>query len=115
MKSPQKGPFLIIPVCTMYAVKISGTHTFFGFVYSDKIPVKFSQNNNLTTSFVWLLCQQSKSSNNIYVAFDRPILHTLYHAIHYVPTVVIPYTCTCSLPLPDKLFFKDLFMKCNGL
>ena len=53
--------------------------------YSDKIPFKLSQNDNFSTSFVCLLCQQSKSSYNIYVAFDRSILHIIH-----VSSVVIP-------------------------
>ena len=65
------------------------------YVYSDKkneIPLKLSQNDKLSASFVLLLCQQSKSSYNINAAFDRSILHIMQYI--YVASVVtcIPYT-----------------------
>ena len=67
------------PVRTMYAVKISGTLTVFGFMRTQIIiPLKLSQNDNFSTSFVWLLCQQSKSSYNIYAAFDRSMQYIMY-------------------------------------
>ena len=46
----------------MYAVEISGTQTVFDLMRTQikKIPLKLSQNDNLSTSIVWLLCQQSK-------------------------------------------------------
>ena len=65
------------PVHTMYAVKISGTQTVFSFMRTQK--KNLSQNDNFSTSFVWLLCQQWKSSYNINVAFARSLL--TYHAI----------------------------------
>ena len=79
------------PVRTMYAVKISGTQTVFGFMHTQikkKIPLKLSQNDNFSTSFVWLLCQQWKSSYNINVAFAGSIL--TYHAIY----IVCIFTCS---------------------
>ena len=49
------------PVRTMYAVKISGTLTVFGFMRTQiKIPLKLKQTGNFSSSFVWLLCQQSE-------------------------------------------------------
>ena len=63
------------PVHTLYAVKISSTQTVFSFMRTlDKIPLKLSQNENFSTTFVWLLCQQSKRSYNIDEAFDHSIL-----------------------------------------
>ena len=53
------------PVHTMYAVKISGTQQFSVNAFSDTTPLKLSQNDSFSTSFVWLLCQQSRSSYNI--------------------------------------------------
>ena len=51
------------PVRTMYTVKISSTQTVFGFMRTQtKIPLKLTQCDTFSTSFVWLLCQQSKSS-----------------------------------------------------
>ena len=63
---------------TMYAVKISGTQTVFGFMRTQKIQtLKLSENDNFSTSFVWLLCQQWKSSYNINVAFARSLLNIM--------------------------------------
>ena len=71
------------PVRTMYAVKISGTLTVFGFMRTQIIiPLKLSQNGNFSISFVWLLCQQSKSSYNIYAAFDPSILHIMQYIMY---------------------------------
>ena len=76
----------------MYTVKISGTQAVFDFMCTQiKIPLKLSQNENCLASFVWLLCQQSKSSYNIKAAFDCSILHIMQF---YVVSVVIPYTCS---------------------
>ena len=62
----------IRPVRTMYAVKISGTQTVYDLMRTQiKIPLKLSQNDNLSTSIVRLLCQQSKSSYNMNAASDR--------------------------------------------
>ena len=68
----------IRPVRTMYAVKISGTQTVYDLMHTQiKIPLKLSQNDNLSTSIVRLLCQQLKSSYNMNAASDRFILHTM--------------------------------------
>ena len=78
------------PVRTMYAVKISGTQTVYDLICTQiKIPLKLSQNDNLSTSIVRLLCQQSKSSYNMNAASDHFILHTMQYIIH-VSSVVIP-------------------------
>ena len=68
------------PVRTMYAVKISGTLTVFGFMRTQiKIPLKLKQTGNFSSSFVWLLCQQSKSSYHINAA------------------LIVPYYISCNL------------------
>ena len=74
----------IRPVRTMYAVEISGTQTVFDLMRTQikKIPLKLSQNDNLSTSIVWLLCQQSKSSYNINAASDRFILHIMQYIMY---------------------------------
>ena len=60
------------PVRTMYGVKISGTQTVCNLMRTQiKIPLKLSQNDNLSTSIVRLLCQQSKGSYNMNAASDR--------------------------------------------
>ena len=41
-----------------------------------------SQNDNLSTSIVRLLCQQSKSSYNMNAASDRFILHTMQYIMY---------------------------------
>ena len=69
---------------TMYAVKISGTLTVFGFMRTQiKIPLKWSQNDSFSTSLVWRLCQESKSSNNINAAFDRSTLHIMQYIMYH--------------------------------
>ena len=74
----------IRPVRTMYAVKISGSQTVYDLMRTQiKISLKLSQNDNLSTCIVRLLCQQSKSSYTM----------NTYHAIYYVSSVVIPQTC----------------------
>ena len=71
------------PVGTMYAVKISGTLTVFGFMRTQiKIHLKLKQTGNFSSSFVWLLCQQSKSSYHINAAFDRSILHIMQYIMY---------------------------------
>ena len=73
----------IRPVRTMYAVKISGTQTVYNLMRTQiKVPLKLSQNDNLSTSFVRLLCQQSKSSYNMNAASDRFILHTMQYIMY---------------------------------
>ena len=73
----------IRPVRTMYAVKISGTQTVYDFMRTQmKIPLKLSQNDNLSTSIVRLLCQQSKSSYNMNAASDHFILHTMQYIMY---------------------------------
>ena len=73
----------IRPVRTMYAVKISGTQTVYDLMRTQiKIPLKLSQNDNLSTSIVRLLCQQSKSSYNMNAASDRFILHTMQYIMY---------------------------------
>ena len=67
----------IRPVRTMYAVEISGTQTVF-----DLMRTQIKQNDNLSTSIVWLLCQQSKSSYNINAASDRFILHIMQYFMY---------------------------------
>ena len=58
------------------------------YAYSDlkkKKPLKLSQNDIFfSTSFVWLLCQQSKRSynNDINAAFDRSILHIMQNIMY---------------------------------
>ena len=73
----------IRPVRTMYAVKISGTQTVYDLMRTQiKIPLKLSQNDNLLTSIMRLLCQQSKSSYNMNAASDRFILHTMQYIMY---------------------------------
>ena len=73
----------IRPVRTMYAVKISGTQTVYDLMRTQiKIPFKLSQNDNLSTSIVRLLCHQSKSSYNMNAASDRFILHTMQYIMY---------------------------------
>ena len=73
----------IRPVRTMYAVKISGTQTVYDLMRTQiKISLKLSQNDNLSTSIVRLLCQQSKSSYNMNAASDRFILHTMQYIMY---------------------------------
>ena len=73
----------IRPVRTMYAVKISGTQTVYDLMRTQiNIPLKLSQNDNLSTSIVRLLCQQSKSSYNMNAASDRFILHTMQYIMY---------------------------------
>ena len=73
----------IRPVRTMYAVKISGTQAVYDLMRTQiKIPLKWSQNDNLSTSIVRLLCQQSKSSYNMNAASDRFILHTMQYIMY---------------------------------
>ena len=63
--------------------KISGTQTVYDLMRTQiKIPLKWSQNDNLSTSIVRLLCQQSKSSYNMNAASDRFILHTMQYIMH---------------------------------
>ena len=69
----------IRPVRTMYAVKISDYDLMRTQI---KIPLKSSQNENLSTSIVRLLCQQSKSSYNMNAASDRSILHTMQYIMY---------------------------------
>ena len=57
-------------------------------VCTHDFSLKLSQNDNFSTSFVWLLCQQWKSSYNINVAFAGSIL--TYHAIY----IVCIFTCS---------------------
>ena len=67
----------------MYAVKIGGTQTVYDLMRTQiKIPLKLSQNDNLSTSIVRLLCQQSKSSYNMNAASDRFILHTMQYIMY---------------------------------
>ena len=76
----------------MYAVKISGTIKVLGFMRTQiKIPLKLSQNDNFSTRFVWLLCQQSKSRFNINAAFDRFILHIMQYGMY------LQYTCSYTI------------------
>ena len=81
----------------MYAVKISGTQTVFGFM-RIQIKKKTTSNCHKTTSF-HLLCQQLKSSYNINVAFT-------YHVLHYVCSVVIPYTCSPSSASARQIVYQ---------
>ena len=63
----------IRPVRTMYEEKMRT---------QIKIPLKLSQNDNLSTSIVRLLCQQSKSSYNTNATSDRFILHTMQYIMY---------------------------------
>ena len=87
----------------MYTVKISGTQIVFGFMRTQiKLPLQLSQNDNFSFSFVWLLCQQSKSSYNINAVFDHSILHI-------ISSVVIPYTC-CPFSASVKQIVSKRFI-----
>ena len=72
-------------VHTMYAVKFSGTQTVFGFMRAQ---LKYlSENRDKTiffTNLIWLLCQQSNSSYNNNVAFDRSLLHIMQYNVSSV-------------------------------
>ena len=67
-----------------------------------------------STSFVWLLCQQSKSSynNGINAAFDRSLLHSMQYIMYLQYSY---HACALrSVPRSDKLFTKGLFMKLDS-
>ena len=68
----------------MYAVKISGTQTVYDLMRTQikKIPLNLSQNDNLSTSILRLLCEQSESSYNMNAASDRFILHTMQYIMY---------------------------------
>ena len=74
------------PVRTMYTLKKTAVRKQFLIdEYSDKIPLNLSQNISFSTSFVRLLCQQSKSIDNIKftdLAFNRPILHSMQYVMY---------------------------------
>ena len=64
-----------------------------------------------STSFVWLLALSTieKLLNDIDAAFDRSILHIMQYIMYlqYLSHIdALP-----SVPRPDKLFTKGLFMK----
>ena len=59
---------------TMYAVNQRYANSFQFYAYSDIILLKLLQNDNFSTFFVWLLCQQLKGTlYNVNVAFDCSI------------------------------------------
>ena len=95
----------------MYAVKISGTQTVYDLMRTQiKIPLKLSQNDNLSTSIVRLLCQQSKSSYNMNAASDRFILHTMHILCIFSSYTINVYSVQCLL---TKGLFMNLLVVCH--
>ena len=111
----------IRPVRTMYAVKISDMQTVFCFMRTqikNMYLLKLSQINNFLTSFVWLLCQQSKSSYNINVALINPYYISCNILCISSSYTIYVFSVQC-LGQPNCLpnccqITKGLFMKFNG-
>ena len=97
----------IRPVHTMYAVKISGTQTVYDLMRTQiKIPLKLSQNDNLSTSIVRLLCQQSKRMQLLIVSYYIPC-NILCIFSSYTINV---YSVQCLL---TKGLFMNLLVVCH--
>ena len=111
------------PVRTMYAVKISGTQTVFGFMRTQiKIPFKFLICYKMTINFQLILSGCSANNRKVVTIliqfFDRSILHIMQYTnilcifssyTIYLPSVNFLGQTHC---LP-KVYSKSLMLVCH--